>query len=104
MPKKPKPTYDIDAFELDHNPAVDAWVKNDHLGFEILYIYRVVVRKYRSDWLIRLNNGDVLFLETEGQSTEHDQVKRKFLAEWMDAVNANSGMWLCSRRAVNDVL
>ena len=26
-----------EAFELDHNPAVSAWVK-DHLAFEILYI------------------------------------------------------------------
>lgn len=80
-----------DAFELDHNPAVEAWVKNDHLGFEILYIYRGVVRKYRPDWLIRLTNGDVLILETKGQDTEQDQVKRKFLAEWVDAVNAHGG-------------
>ena len=29
-----------DAFVLDHNPNVAAWAKNDHLGFEILYIYR----------------------------------------------------------------
>ena len=34
-----------EAFELDHNPEVNAWVKNDHLGFEVLYVYRGVVRK-----------------------------------------------------------
>ena len=55
-----------EAFELDHNPAVDAWVKNDHLGFEVLYVYRGVVRKYRPDFLIRLKSGDVLVLETKG--------------------------------------
>jgi type III restriction enzyme len=29
-----------EAFELDRNAYVDAWVKNDHLGFEILYIFK----------------------------------------------------------------
>ena len=46
-----------EAFELDRNPAVAAWVKNDHLGFEVLYIYKGVVRKYRPDFLIRLASG-----------------------------------------------
>jgi type III restriction enzyme len=27
------------AFELGRNPDVVAWAKNDHLGFEILYVY-----------------------------------------------------------------
>ena len=80
-----------DAFELDHNPTVEAWAKNDHLGFEILYIYRGVERKYRPDWLIRLTSGDVLILETEGQDTDQDQIKRKFLDEWVAAVNAHGG-------------
>lgn len=26
----------IEAFHLNHDPEVDAWVKNDHLNFEIL--------------------------------------------------------------------
>ena len=47
-----------EAFELDHNPDVAAWVKNDHLGFEILYVYRGVVRKYRPDFLIRFKSGE----------------------------------------------
>jgi len=42
-----------EAFELDRNPNVEAWVKNDHLGFEVLYVYRGVVRKYRPDFLVR---------------------------------------------------
>ena len=46
-----------EAFELDHNPLVDAWVKNDHLGFEVLYVYRGVVRKYRPDFIIPLEVG-----------------------------------------------
>jgi type III restriction enzyme len=46
-----------EAFELDQNPAVSARVKNDHLGFEILYIYRGVLRKYRPDYLVRMASG-----------------------------------------------
>ncbi|MCY4037017.1 MAG: DEAD/DEAH box helicase family protein, partial [bacterium] len=28
-----------DAFALDHAPEVTAWVKNDHLGFEVFYVH-----------------------------------------------------------------
>ena len=80
-----------DAFVLDNDDAVDAWVKNDHLGFEVLYVYRGVVRKYRPDFLIRLANGDFLVLETKGQNTEQDKVKRRYLDEWTQAVNAHGG-------------
>ncbi|MDR7920775.1 hypothetical protein RHK62_01025 [Thermosynechococcus sp. HY213] len=80
-----------DAFALDSSDAVAAWVKNDHLGFEVLYVYRGVVRKYRPDFLVRLKNGDHLILETKGQDTEQDKVKRQYLAEWCEAVNAHGG-------------
>ena len=49
-----------------------AWVKNDHLGFEVLYIYRGVVHKYRPDFLIRLVSGEMLVLETNARSA-HNQ-------------------------------
>jgi type III restriction enzyme len=80
-----------DAFALDNSDAVAAWVKNDHLGFEILYVYRGVVRKYRPDFLVRLADGDMLVLETKGQDTEQDRVKRRYLDEWTQAVNAHGG-------------
>jgi len=80
-----------DAFILDDSDAVGAWVKNDHLGFEVLYVYRGVVRKYRPDFLVRLANGDMLVLETKGQATEQDQVKRRYLEEWIQAINAHRG-------------
>lgn len=79
------------AFALDNSDAVAAWVKNDHLGFEVLYVYRGVVRKYRPDFLVRLVNGDMLVLETKGQDSEQDQVKRRYLDEWTQAVNAHGG-------------
>ncbi|MEZ0328699.1 MAG: BPTD_3080 family restriction endonuclease [Dissulfuribacterales bacterium] len=80
-----------DAFVLDDSEAVAAWVKNDHLAFEVLYVYRGVVRKYRPDFLVRLKNGDYLVLETKGQDTEQDKVKRRYLDEWTQAVNAHGG-------------
>ncbi|MCL6613238.1 MAG: DEAD/DEAH box helicase family protein [Firmicutes bacterium] len=80
-----------DAYVLDHSPQVAAWVKNDHLGFEILYVYRGVVRKYRPDFLIRLVTGEMLVLETKGQDTEEDRVKREYLKEWVEAVNSHGG-------------
>ncbi|MBN1505692.1 MAG: DEAD/DEAH box helicase family protein [Sedimentisphaerales bacterium] len=80
-----------EAFQLDRNENVAAWAKNDHLGFEVLYTYRGVIRKYRPDFLIRLANGTFLILETKGQDTEQDRTKRAFLDEWVKAVNAHAG-------------
>ena len=80
-----------EAFELDHNPVVDAWVKNDHLGFEVLYVYRGVVRKYRPDFIIRLKSGNLLVLETKGQPDEHSRSKRRALEQWTHAVNQHGG-------------
>jgi type III restriction enzyme len=88
-----------DAFVLDDSDAVAAWVKNDHLGFEVLYVYRGVVRKYRPDFLVRLKSGDMLIVETKGQDTEQDRVKRVYLDEWTQAVNAHGGFG-CWRWAV----
>lgn len=79
------------AFELDKNATVDSWVKNDHLGFDILYIFEGVVRKYRPDFLVRLNNGEMLIVETKGQKSHETEAKRKAAEEWAKAVNAHGG-------------
>ena len=79
------------AYELDHNPDVAAWAKNDHLGFEIAYIFEGVFHKYRPDYLIRLVNGTNLVLETKGQNTPQDETKRRYLDEWVKAVNEHGG-------------
>jgi type III restriction enzyme len=84
-----------DAHQLDSHPAVDAWVKNDHLGFSIYYIYRGVVRRYYPDFIIRLSDGTHLVLETKGEDSEQNQTKRRFLDEWVVAVNEDGrfGRW-----------
>jgi type III restriction enzyme len=99
-----------EAFTLDHDPHVEAWVKNDHLGFEVLYVYRGVVRKYRPDFLIRLTNGRMLVLEVKGEDDQQNQTKRQFLDEWCRAVNEQGGFgawsWDVSRQPadVKDIL
>jgi len=80
-----------DSYILDNSDEVKAWVKNDHLGFEIFYIHRGIVRKYRPDFIVKLTNNEMLILETKGQETEQDKVKQRYLNEWMQAVNAHGG-------------
>lgn len=82
-----------EAFELDRQGQehVQAWGKNDGLGFEVMYVFRGVVRKHRPDFLIRLANGTLLVLEVKGQDTEEAKAKRHFLDEWVKAVNQHGG-------------
>jgi type III restriction enzyme len=96
-----------EAFELDRNKNVNAWAKNDHLGFEVLYVFKGVVHKYRPDFIIRLKTGNFLVLETKGQDTDQDKTKRAFLDEWVKAVNEQGGFgnwaWAVSKQP-GDVL
>ena len=85
-----------ESFELDRNPAVVAWVKNDHLGFVINYVFRGVIHKYYPDFLIKLKNGKILVLEIKGLDDQQNKTKRQYLKEWVDAVNADGrfGKWV----------
>ncbi len=80
-----------EAFELDRSPNVAAWVKNDHLGFEITYSFRGIIRKFRPDYLVRHTTGKMLVLEVKGQDNQEQQTKREFLSEWCRAVNGHGG-------------
>lgn len=80
-----------EAFELDRNPDVAVWVKNEHLGFEITYSYKGIIRKFRPDYLVRLTSGKMLVLEVKGQDSQEQQTKREFLAEWIRGVNDHGG-------------
>jgi type III restriction enzyme len=84
-----------ESYVLDHSDEVAAWVKNDHLGFEVVYVYAGVVRKYRPDFLIRQAGGTMLVLEVKGQDTPQNRSKRQALDEWVKAVNAHGefGRW-----------
>lgn len=84
-----------ESYRLENNPHVIAWAKNDHLGFEILYVFDGVIRKYTPDFLVKLDSNRILVLETKGQETRRDKEKRKALAEWISAVNQSGdyGVW-----------
>ena len=83
------------AFELDRNPKVASWVKNDHLGFGVHYIFQGERHRYRPDFIILLTNGIHLVLEIKGLDTEQARVKRGFLEDWVKAVNYDGrfGKW-----------
>jgi len=83
------------AFALDRHAAVAAWVKNDHLGFSVLYVVNGIVRRYYPDFIIRLSSGLHLVLEVKGQQTGEDNAKQACMKRWVEAVNADGrfGRW-----------
>nr|NQU89446.1 type III restriction endonuclease subunit R [Bacteroidota bacterium] len=80
-----------EAYFLEKSNLVTSFVKNDHLGFSILYNFKGVIRKYYPDFMIRLANGEYLILETKGVDCQQNQTKREFLSEWVKAVNTHGG-------------
>lgn len=80
-----------EAFILDKHPLVQSFVKNDHLGFNIVYNYQGVVRKYYPDFIIRLVNGEYLILEVKGKEDMVAKTKHASLSEWVESVNAHGG-------------
>jgi type III restriction enzyme len=86
---------------------VQSWARNDHLGFEIRYIFAGGVSRHRPDYLIRLQNRRTLVLEVKGENTPRDLAKRAALKEWVDAVNGDGrfGQWCWDvSRSASDIL
>jgi len=79
---------------LEMDARVLAYVKNDHLGFQIVYLWNGVRRRYLPDFLIRLSNGKTLVLEIKGEDSEQNRAKRAALDGWVQAVNAKGGFGL----------
>ena len=82
---------------LEDHPAVAAWAKNDHLGFQVLYLWNGSRRKFVPDFLIRYTSGKCLVLEVKGEDSPQDQAKRAALRQWVAAVNEHGGLgtWSC---------
>jgi type III restriction enzyme len=70
---------------------VVSYAKNDHLGFQIYYLWGGARRRYIPDFLIRLASGKTLILEIKGQDSEQDRAKRSALDAWVKGVNAKGG-------------
>lgn len=79
---------------LDTDPHVEFWAKNDHLGFQIHYLWGGARRRFLPDFLVRLTNGMTLVLEIKGEDNEQNRAKRGALDEWVKAVNAKGGFGL----------
>ncbi|MCA9293217.1 MAG: DEAD/DEAH box helicase family protein [Phycisphaerales bacterium] len=81
----------------DYDGIVQAWAKNDHLGFEVWYQFRGARKRFRPDFLVRLVDGTMLVLETKGQDNDENRAKRRALNEWIEAVNEHGGFgrWTC---------
>ena len=80
-----------EAYTIEKSSSVDSFVKNDHLGFCIMYNHKGIIRKYFPDFIIKLSNGSHLILETKGVDSLQNQKKRKFLEEWVKAINNQGG-------------
>jgi type III restriction enzyme len=80
-----------EAYFFDKSDLVESFVKNDHLGFTILYNHKGVIRKFYPDFILRLVNGDYMVLETKGIDSQQNQTKREYLNEWVNAVNNHGG-------------
>ncbi len=88
------------AAELELNPNVEAYVKNDHLGFTIPYVHKGRSHAYIPDFLVRLRNHDgekfhrTLIVEVSGSRKSPGDAKVKaFTARdsWCAAVNNHGG-------------
>jgi type III restriction enzyme len=83
------------AYHLDAHPRVAAFVKNQGLGFAIPYLHAGGGHEYIPDFLVRLDNGVTLVLETKGGRDEKAEVKEQAAQRWVAAVNADGryGEW-----------
>ena len=70
---------------------VIAYAKNDHLGFQVQYMWAGSRRRYVPDFLVRLANGKMLALEIKGTDSPQNKAKRDALNEWVKAINGTGG-------------
>ena len=76
---------------FESSDIISAYVKNDHLGFHIQYLWNGSKRRYVPDFIVRFANGRHLALEIKGADSPQNKAKRDALAEWVNAVNESGG-------------
>lgn len=76
---------------FDSSDLVVAYAKNDHLGFQIYYLWGGSRRRFIPDFIVRLANGKTLVLEIKGEDSPQNTAKRDALRQWVVAVNAKGG-------------
>jgi type III restriction enzyme len=96
--------------QLEQDPRVVSYAKNDRLFLEVPYRFLGRNFRYRPDYIVRLESGLMLLLEAKGKADEKDDAKATAARRWKDAVNAwgRLGRWehaICYRKAeVSSVL
>ena len=76
---------------LETSDLVEAYAKNERLGFHIHYLWNGARRRYVPDFLIRLRNGKTMILEIKGQDSPQNKQKRQALDAWVKALNQRGG-------------
>lgn len=86
----------------DKHPRILSWVKNHNLGFEIPYTKGPEIRRYRPDFIVRLDDGSGwddplnLVVEVKGERDEDDKDKAAAMnTYWVPGVNnlGTYGRW-----------
>ena len=82
------------------HPSVLAYVKNHNLGLEVPYAYGSTMRRYRPDFIVRLDDGREdplnLVVEIKGYRGEDAKDKKETMeTKWVPGVNAlgSFGRW-----------
>jgi len=83
---------------FESRDEVIAYAKNDHLNFQIQYLWLGSRRRYIPDFIVRLANGKTLVLEIKGEDSPQNRAKREALDEWVRAINSSGGFgqWVWS--------
>jgi type III restriction enzyme len=76
---------------LETREQVDAFAKNDHLGFQIHYLWKGSRRRFIPDFLVRFKSGLTLVLEVKGVDDDQNRAKRAALTAWVQGVNQRGG-------------
>ena len=72
------------------------YVKNDHIGFTIPYVYEGTEHQYYPDFIVKMNDGGKeplnLILECSGESKKEKEAKVSTAKDlWITAVNNHGG-------------
>ncbi len=86
--------YAANVFDSAKSISVSAYAKNEHLGFQVYYLWNGARRRFIPDFLIRLKNGKMLVLEIKGQDSEQNRAKRAALDMWVRGINEKGGFGL----------
>ncbi|WP_018180752.1 BPTD_3080 family restriction endonuclease [Jongsikchunia kroppenstedtii] len=101
----------ITAQECEAHKSVAAYVKNDHLGFEIPYVYKGRSHRYVPDFIVRLKTRDAddpvrhLIIEVSGGQKSPGPTREKARTAreiWCPAVNNHGGFGIWGYVEITD--